>query len=482
MSNGDLEFVGPPLPDSGQNESRAYLARAVQAIKEGTSIAGLLRIGGAGLMVFSLCLFLMQGMDATSDLHRYLLLLGQTALLTSAGFAVGFLLKEPRGARVFFSLALVSIPANFAVLGAMIYSIVPLDSVTTQYPAYASWQSSNFNELMIASVVGMLVLIPMSIFCFAILARQSKWWLSAAYLLSSATLLIPMRETFSITLISSVCALAVVVLLSNRHAKRQRLATGEEQFAKALLFIPAALMLARSAALYNVDFHFALAVVIAIYYLLRQVVIARTENSALTITVQILSACCAFILAFMLTTLILDSFSFISPFLVFTLSWLGLNMDLTRFIDKARLKGTIHGFWAVTLFSAVAIDSLLFGNVNGFLVNLTLAGTLLVASAVTRQKLGAILGSLALIGLLIINGAHLFVFMLDTGWAGMAIAGAITIVSGSLLEKFWPVLKLRFIQQTRVTTLSPKHTDTAELPANQVIETLPGESLSRVAA
>ena len=76
-------------------------------IRKATTIAELTRLSGAALIVFALSLFLMQGVDASNDLQRYHLLLLQTSFLGAAGFAVGFLLKEPRGARVFFSLGLI---------------------------------------------------------------------------------------------------------------------------------------------------------------------------------------------------------------------------------------------------------------------------------------------------------------------------------------------------------------------------------------
>ncbi|MFK7862478.1 MAG: hypothetical protein AB8B64_26960 [Granulosicoccus sp.] len=458
----NMEFIGPQIPSAKQNESPAYLARAMQAIREGTSIAGILRMGGAVLMVLSLSLFLMQGIEATSDLHRYLLLLGQTLLLTVAGFGVGFLLKEPRGARVFFSLALVSVPANFAVLGAMIYSIAPLDDVITQYPAYASWQSTNMKELIVASVAGLVVLVPMSVFCFAILARHSRWWLSTAYLLTSTTLLVPLRDSLSITLISSVCALAVVALLSNRHEKRQRLATREEQFAKALLFLPATLMLARSAALYNIDFHFALAVIMAVYYLLRRIVVSCSGSTVLTTLLQSMTAACAFVLAFMLTTLIDRNVAFDAPVLVFILIWLALNVDLARSIDSSAVRSAVHGLWALASFTAIIFDALFFDSANGLVINLIIAAVLLAASTFTRQRLGAVLGTVALIGLLIINSTQLFVAVLDTGWAGMAIAGASTIVAGSLLERYWPIMKIQLANRFDAKKAGITHTGTLE--------------------
>ncbi|MFK8079353.1 MAG: hypothetical protein AB8B97_03635 [Granulosicoccus sp.] len=470
-------FVDASACTVSPEEPTAYLQRVLHAVKEGTSIAGLLRMGGAGLMVFSLSLFLMQGMDTTSDLHRFLLLLAQTVLLTSAGFAVGYLLKEPRGARVFFSLALISIPANFAVLGAMIYSVAPLDNLVTQYPTFASWQSTDLQELSIAAVTGLAVLVPMSIFCFAVLARHARWWLSIAYLLSSATLLIPLRDTLSITLISSVCALSVLALLSQRHAKRSRLATGEEQFAKALLFIPAAVMLARSAALYHVDFYFGLGIVIAIYYFLRRRVAAGTGNSTQKTSLQILAVTFVFILAIMLTALIISNVAIGTPFPVFTLTWLALNLDLTRFINSRRVNAIVHGLWAVTCFAGIVFDTFIIGNPDGFLINLAVAVVILAASTTTRQRLGAILGTIGIVGLPMLNGAHLFSVVLDTGWAGVAIAGALTIISGSLLERFWPLIKIRLINRFGVV-----RTDITEIGTPELQDKLPVTATANTSA
>ena len=109
----------------------------------------------------------------------------------------------------------------------------------------------------------------MSLFCFAVFARRSKNWLSAGYLLSSASLLVPLRDTLSITLLSSAAAITMVVLLTNRRTDTTISSTGEQRFAHALLFMPSVLLLARSAMLYSVDFHFTLALVICTYYLFR---------------------------------------------------------------------------------------------------------------------------------------------------------------------------------------------------------------------
>ena len=77
----------------------------------------------------------MQGWSEGNDIRRYLLLLAQTGLLGAAGFALSHLVRETNGARIFFGLALVSIPANFTILGALLYSVFQWDGGLTTDPS-----------------------------------------------------------------------------------------------------------------------------------------------------------------------------------------------------------------------------------------------------------------------------------------------------------------------------------------------------------
>ena len=472
MTYQDIAFVGPPLPSADDtdgnysnssvalseqiidqeafdDDSPGYLARVTHAIREGASIAGLLRISGAALMVLSLSVFLMQGVEAASDLHRYLLLLGQTLLLSAAGFGVGFWLKEPRGARVFFSLGLISIPANFAVLGAMIYSIAPLDNLLMEYPAYASWQSASINELLIAAAAAVTVLIPMSLFCFAVMARESKWWLTGGYLMASATLLIPLRDTFSIMLISGVCTVTIAMLLAARSKKQQPQNTFESKFATALLFVPPALMLVRSGILYGMDPYLVLAIVVSIHYLLRKLVFSRARSNLLTTLIQLAAAGTSLTIAIVAAEILGRELNFISlhnEFLLGGALWFLINLDLLRFFKGTRLKTAVHIIWAILCSMPVLLELIDFSIFNGRLdviEVLPVALLVLGGGVVIRSKAIVIIGSVLLLAICIGGGSHLFTFMLGTGWLGMAIAGASTIVAGSVLERFWPVIKLR---------------------------------------
>ena len=95
-----------------------------QRILKIASFSELLRIFGACAVLASMSLFLMNGWSEGNDIQRYLKLLAQTGLLTLGGLALSVGLKEYKGARLFYGLSLVSVAANFTILGALIYSMV----------------------------------------------------------------------------------------------------------------------------------------------------------------------------------------------------------------------------------------------------------------------------------------------------------------------------------------------------------------------
>ncbi|MFK7856010.1 MAG: hypothetical protein AB8B79_17970 [Granulosicoccus sp.] len=469
MNSVAFDFVGPPRPielsddaketmhncidsaiesslENSAESSGSFLSNTLENIQKASSIAGMLRMFGAGLLVFSLSLFLIQGIDTTTDLQRYFLLLGQTSLLTLAGFAVGYLLKEPRGARVFFGLGLISIPANFAVLGAMIYSIVPLDSIVTSYPDYASWQSSSVAELFTAGIAGTVVLVPMSIFCFAVLARNEKSWLSIAYLLSSASLLVPMRDMFSMTILSSVTVIGIIIMLSRYRDTKSNLSTSERRFAHALLFAPPLLILARSTMLYSVDFHFTLALIISCYYLLRCAVIRQTVGSPWIMALQFGTLTTVVVLASMMTSLLGAYLAIFNSTLVYGLILAALLVELSRHITNVRMLSYMQGVWSLTIVASLFLDYVFWNGPASIVTSLIIATVIIASGVLFRHLFSTLIGILAFAGHLFLNGSELVAALLSSGWLGMAIAGASTIVLGSVIERYWPVVQLRFIK------------------------------------
>ena len=139
----DGDYASEDGPQFAPSRSRFDADRIMQSIRNFATVSEALRILGAAGLLASMSLFLLQGWNDGNDIGRYLMLLTQTGLLAAAGFAMSHGLKETKGARLFFGLALVSVPANFTILGALLYSVFQWDGALTTYPGFATWQIEN---------------------------------------------------------------------------------------------------------------------------------------------------------------------------------------------------------------------------------------------------------------------------------------------------------------------------------------------------
>ena len=109
-------------------------------LKQITSVSDILRVFGACAVIASMSLFLLNGWSDGNDIQRYFKLLAQTGLLAGSGIALSFWLKENKGARLFLGLGLISVVANFTILGALTYSMVQLDGGLIDYPSIVTWK------------------------------------------------------------------------------------------------------------------------------------------------------------------------------------------------------------------------------------------------------------------------------------------------------------------------------------------------------
>lgn len=428
---------------SDATEQGATLGSVINAIVRASSLAEAVRFIGAGLIVFALSLFLMQGVDATHDLQRFQLLLLQTALLGAAGFAVGYLLKEPRGARVFFSLGLISIPANMAVLGAMIYSMLPAEQQAAHYPDYASWQASSTGELALAVTTGAFVLIPMTLFAFSVFARQSRNWLSAGYLLASTVLLIPVRDSFYISVMSGLVAFGLVLLLRRRRPTVQSQLTPEERFARFLLFLPPGLMMARSVMLYSSEFNTLVMASLVVYLVLRYSSSQARSATWINTAIHLFTALAAIGLAGLLSSLMAINNVFSGPNLLFPMILGALFLDLSRLTPSARLRWWMNAGWALLCLPAFLANFVFPTGLGPIAFTLTICILMIVSGTFFRSRFVVVLGVLAFMANLAVQGGYMIHLVLSSNWITLACLGASVVVAGSVIERFGVVGKLK---------------------------------------
>lgn len=426
---------------------RSFSAEGIaQSLRNFATLSEALRILGAAVMVASMSVFLLKGWSAGNDIHRYLLLLAQSGLLTAAGFAMSHGLRETRGARIFFGLALVSIPANFTILGALLYSVLQWDAGLVSYPGYAHWQIDSLAGTGATFAGAMLVLIPVTLFCFAIMARRSARTLTLHFLIVNSLLLLPIRSSVAagtVALLGVAYALFVVGKLSRTD---RSLKTGEGRFALATLFIPLGIVLFRSMYFYRVDSLMIAMVSMAVYLAARQVSLFPDRSPRIGLALDALSAPVALIVAVALADALAPviGFGFQGPVLATIYS--GLALDILRRTGT----GTLSRLVGISV-SVVAALGFCFGVATrpGALTAILCLGAgavLLVAGVSLRRRAAAVSGIVTLLAGGIFGLGEILWLIMASSWIDLAIFGACAIVLGSVVDRHGVVIKLRLVR------------------------------------
>lgn len=226
------------------------LATKLQGI---ASLSQIIRGFGACAIIASMSLFMLQGWAEGNDITRYLKLLTQTGLLTAAGLLLSFLVKEFKGARVFFGLALISVVANFTILGSLTYSLFALDTLNVVYPASMKWEVIDVAIFLPVFIGALVLLSAVTYFAFRIFSRQIAKPLTLGFLSLSAVLLIPLRAP-SLAVGLAALALCVAWVLISRLRKVENLIMSMETKASlGILLLPGMIVLARAVSFYHID-------------------------------------------------------------------------------------------------------------------------------------------------------------------------------------------------------------------------------------
>jgi hypothetical protein len=221
-----------------------------------TSLAGVLRLLGALIVVAGLCAHLLEGWAQWGDLSRFYVLLGVTGALSVAGFVISTWCKEQKGARIFVGLGLIAVVASLTTLGGLLDEILSWQGFSASSlwlinpGALAAYSPGQVASMLILALV---TLIPVTQIAYRVLARPKAKQLTLLFAFTSLLICVPVRDSWplGLTILLSVCVPAGFIF---RHAREHIVfATGEGRFALLSLFFPALVMLARLLWLYEAD-------------------------------------------------------------------------------------------------------------------------------------------------------------------------------------------------------------------------------------
>lgn len=146
------------------------------------SAAQWLRWLGAFAVAGSAIVFLLQGLNNIDLDMRNWLYLALMGVMGGCGYATQKLMQDPKGARLFFGLAALLVPVQFAQLAGLLHDIV--NATGEAVP-----------NLLLLMAGTALLSIPLAYTGMAILARKDKRVLTSTFLLMTGALLIPERDS-----------------------------------------------------------------------------------------------------------------------------------------------------------------------------------------------------------------------------------------------------------------------------------------------
>ena len=423
--------------------SRFSVEGIMLSLRNVATLSEALRILGAGVILVSMSVFLLQGWSEGNDISRYLMLLAQTGLLGAAGFAMSHLIKETKGARLFFGLALVSIPANFTILGALLYSVFQWDGGLTTYPGYAEWRIDDLANIGITLSAAMVVLVPVTLFCFAVMARHSAKPLSMHFLLLNALLLLPIRSSLAAGTIALAGVFYALFVVNRLTRQNSALNTGEGKFALATLFIPLGIVLFRSMYFYEVDSLMVAMVGTVLFLATRQASLLPERDARLAVLLDLASIPLALIIAIALTAAIGFDYELGLMAASFSMVYTALALDVARRTKANWLAAGSNV--SISVFVAGSLSLAIMANPSAAGAVCCLIGglALFVWGVADRKLMATIAGLITLAAGACFGLEDLMRMVLTSSWIELAIFGASAITLGSLLDRHGVAMKLR---------------------------------------
>lgn len=431
MSTSSHENV--PLPSPEATPDPSWLSR----IRASLALSDLLRLAGGGLVVAAVIQFMMLRWEAGDDLFRYGLLLGQTGLLTALGFFTARLLRETKSARLFLGLGLVSAAAVFTILGALLYSLTPWDLMAANYPGYAHWQLDTGIQLAYLVPGSLVVLLPVALLAFAVLARGLVRPLTALFMVNGSLLLIPLRDPALISPLVLVMGVVSMVLFARWATTHRVLVTQEGMAARVLVVTPLLILAARSLMLYDAGTISAASLSLLAYLLMRRIAAVLPAGKPMRYLVEWGAVGPLMIAAVALSWLLADRMPGDIESAAFGLA-LGLAM-LLGFMDLARSSvDSVSGFrrlagglplLPVTLLMLVdagigtALSCVLVSTIS-FVVNRVHGQRILMVAS-----LAGLLSGIAYLITLAVQASDL------GAWMGLGLLGIVAILAAAAVER-----------------------------------------------
>lgn len=440
------KFVGSEEDQSTPNSDQQTLFERLEGI---ASLSQIVRAFGACAIIISMSLFMLQGWDEGNDITRYLKLLAQTGLLTGAGLALSFLLKEFKGARVFFGLALISVIANFTILGSLTYSLFSMDTQMVSYPDSMKWVVFN-KALFLPVFLGALALLStVTYFGFSIFSRKIAKPLTLSLLGLSAVLLVPVRAPLIAVGLAGITLMAAWVLIQRVLIPRlgkidmsgdSLVMTKETKASLGLLLLPGLIVLIRAVSFYNIDAVTLLAFSGLSFLTLRNINFLLNTNNWFKRLLDASQLALSAYIAFMATQVLPVSWNNSDVFigiLVFTgFAFEQLRSNSANVWKEFVVNLTAMAIVPMTLLNAMIDYELIYSLQALFMCGLALVLTFIAGNTLGKTPFSRVITILGIIAASLIVGFDIVQLAQLGNWVVIGLSGATLIIAASLYERF----------------------------------------------
>jgi len=423
-----LDNFGEEPPDMDHHDENAI-------VKQQGNLPELLRGVGALIVVAGMCSYLMEGWELWNGMSRYYVMVAGSTLLALAGLAMSYGLKENKGARVFLGLALISVLANMTTLGGFIFSAfgVPVSGALEAGILNMDWSIPEGAGLggMLATVL--LLLAPISLFAFKILNRPHATGLLVTFALSSALLLVPVRESFVVGLLILSAVIIPFIYLHKQAQENPHFKTSEGRFTVITLFAPAIIMMARLFWLYEADALIGWILCAIGFGSLRYVSItmslSRTGQTLNNWFCGFLAIILSGLSGYLLEPVVAAELVAVLGAAVFA----GLVMSMGY--EQKQSRSIYRGLGLFVLVLVTGLNTLEFDTILATSTAVVVGALIFALGVVQREKIVGFWGGLLVVFALLPTLLE-FIGTVDfTNWVTLAVLGITTIVIGSLVER-----------------------------------------------
>lgn len=407
-------------------------------------LPALLRGAGVLAVLMSLYGFFIKGWEGSDDLMRFFMLFGHTIALAGIGLISGNLLKEGKGARVLIMLALISVIANFSILGSFLYAEFG-GALSHGFVSAMKWDLHNESLVIILSIAVPAVLSLIIVVGFKVLARGMSGKMSLLFFVSNAVLLLPIRTPLVISILGIALAAYTLLLVIKNHRQRMESKTKEGRFALLIQFAPVAVLLVRNIWLYDdVAMLYASACVV-VFIALRQFSLMLPKQDLFRTLADMVSSLVSLVFGvilidMMLTVVDVDALfisvpAMFSAALLYELSTRAYKFS--QFYRNAAVVVVTVGIFINMMFDDSSLASLI----------AILMGSIMLVNAYTTKHRTMLIAALLLILVAFIELTKSLWFAFDiNAWAVSSTVGVLAIVGGSMLESKGFLLKQKLSQ------------------------------------